>query len=71
MLARNGYKNRAIIGKWHLGHTKKVHYPMNRGFSHFYGHLNGAIDYFDRRVKVNWTGTTTGKPATTKDILPN
>jgi len=30
MLARNGYKNRAIIGKWHLGHTKKVHYPMNR-----------------------------------------
>lgn len=21
MLARNGYSNRAIIGKWHLGHT--------------------------------------------------
>ena len=60
MLARNGYKNRAIIGKWHLGHTKKVHYPMNRGFSHFYGHLNGAIDYFDLTRKVNWTGTTTG-----------
>ena len=68
MLARNGYKNRAIIGKWHLGHTKKVHYPMNRGFSHFYGHLNGAIDYFDLTREG---GTTTGKPAMTKDILPN
>ena len=56
MLARNGYKNRAIIGKWHLGHTKKVHYPMNRGFSHFYGHLNGAIDYFDltREGELDW-----------------
>lgn len=56
MLARNGYKNRAIIGKWHLGHTKKVYYPMNRGFSHFYGHLNGAIDYFDltREGELDW-----------------
>lgn len=56
MLARNGYKNRAIIGKWHLGHTQKVHYPMNRGFSHFYGHLNGAIDYFDltREGELDW-----------------
>lgn len=56
MLARNGYKNRAIIGKWHLGHTKKVHYLMNRGFSHFYGHLNGAIDYFDltREGELDW-----------------
>ena len=56
MLAHNGYKNRAIIGKWHLGHTKKVHYPMNRGFSHFYGHLNGAIDYFDltREGELDW-----------------
>lgn len=56
MLSRNGYKNRAIIGKWHLGHSKKVHYPMNRGFSHFYGHLNGAIDYFDltREGELDW-----------------
>ena len=56
MLARNGYKNRAIIGKLHLVHTKKVHYPMNRGFSHFYGHLNGAIDYFDltREGELDW-----------------
>lgn len=56
LLKRNGYKNRAIVGKWHLGHTKKVHYPLNRGFSHFYGHLNGAIDYFDhtREGELDW-----------------
>ena len=29
---------------------------MNRGFSHFYGHLNGAIDYFDltREGELDW-----------------
>lgn len=71
MLARNGYSNRAIIGKWHLGHTRKVHYPINRGFSHFYGHLNGAIDYFDLCVKENWIGTMTGRLVMIKDILLN
>ncbi len=56
MLGRNGYENRAIIGKWHLGHTYKEHYPMSRGFTHFYGHLNGAIDYFDhtREGELDW-----------------
>lgn len=56
LLERNGYKNRAVIGKWHLGHTYKEHYPMNRGFTHFYGHLNGAIDYFthEREGELDW-----------------
>ncbi|MFI3260071.1 MAG: sulfatase-like hydrolase/transferase [Rikenellaceae bacterium] len=56
MLGRNGYENRAIIGKWHLGHTHAEHYPMSRGFTHFYGHLNGAIDYFDhtREGELDW-----------------
>ena len=56
MLARNGYKNRAIICKLHLGHSMKVHYPLNRGFSHFYGHLNGALDYCDltREGELDW-----------------
>ena len=56
LLERNGYKNRAIIGKWHLGHTYKAHYPLNRGFTHFYGHLNGAIDYFthQREGELDW-----------------
>ena len=46
ILAKNGYNRRAIIGKWHLGHSQEAHLPLNQGFTHFYGHLNGAIDYF-------------------------
>ena len=55
-LAKAGYKNRAIIGKWHLGHSRKMYYPLNQGFTHFYGHLNGAIDYFthEREGEPDW-----------------
>lgn len=55
-LGDEGYKNRAIIGKWHLGHSKKEYYPLERGFTHFYGHLNGAIDYFthEREGELDW-----------------
>lgn len=56
VLGRNGYTNRAIIGKWHLGHGRKAYYPLNRGFTHFYGCLNGAIDYFthERDGEIDW-----------------
>ncbi len=56
MLGENGYVNRAIVGKWHLGHSRKAYYPLNRGFTHFYGHLNGAIDYFthEREGELDW-----------------
>lgn len=56
VLSENGYLNRAMIGKWHLGHGRKVHYPLNRGFTHFYGCLNGAIDYFShhREGELDW-----------------
>lgn len=56
MLAEAGYKNRAILGKWHLGHVTLQYHPMRRGFTHFYGHLNGAIDYFSHRREgeVDW-----------------
>ena len=49
MLAEAGYEHRAIIGKWHLGHSKPEYHPLRRGFTHFYGHLNGAIDYFSHK----------------------
>lgn len=56
MMARAGYKNRAAIGKWHLGHSKRTYLPLNRGFTHFYGHYNGAIDYFthEREGELDW-----------------
>ena len=48
-LEKAGYKHRAMIGKWHLGHSRKKYHPLRKGFTHFYGHLNGAIDYFSHR----------------------
>ncbi len=55
-LEKAGYKHRAIIGKWHLGHSRKKYYPLNKGFTHFYGHLNGAIDFFslEREGELDW-----------------
>lgn len=56
MLAKAGYKHRAILGKWHLGHAALKYHPLKRGFTHFYGHLNGAIDYFThkREGELDW-----------------
>lgn len=56
MLEKAGYKNRAMLGKWHLGHADLKYHPLKRGFTHFYGHLNGAIDYFthEREGELDW-----------------
>jgi arylsulfatase B len=56
MLGKAGYDNRAIVGKWHLGHSRKEYHPLSRGFTHFYGHLNGALNYFThlRDGQLDW-----------------
>ena len=56
VLALAGYKHRGIFGKWHLGHSNKNFHPLRRGFTEFYGHYNGAIDYFthEREGEVDW-----------------
>ena len=56
MLAEEGYKERAAFGKWHLGHSHYIHHPNSRGFTYFYGHYNGAIDYFThkRNAELDW-----------------
>ncbi|TWU18191.1 sulfatase-like hydrolase/transferase [Allorhodopirellula heiligendammensis] len=46
-LADLGYANRGVFGKWHLGHRRSKWHPLNQGFTHFHGHYNGAIDYFE------------------------
>lgn len=50
-----GYQT-AVVGKWHLGHANVAHLPRSRGFDHFYGHVNGAIDYFkhERDGGIDW-----------------
>ncbi|HUT90471.1 MAG TPA: arylsulfatase [Thermoguttaceae bacterium] len=56
LVADAGYRRRAIIGKWHLGHCDRKYHPLNQGFTYFYGHYNGAIDYWthQREGEVDW-----------------
>ena len=56
LCADAGYARRGIIGKWHLGHSEAKYLPSNQGFTHFYGHYNGAIDYFthEREGEIDW-----------------
>jgi len=56
LVAKAGYERRGAFGKWHLGHYKKKYLPLNRGFTHFYGHYNGMFDYFThkREGELDW-----------------
>jgi len=35
-----------MAGKWHVGETRP-HWPVDRGFDHYYGLISGAANYFD------------------------
>jgi arylsulfatase A-like enzyme len=54
-LREAGYTT-ALVGKWHLGSFDQAYWPKQRGFDRFYGHLFGAIDYFEhiRDGKSDW-----------------
>jgi len=56
LVAKAGYRRRGAFGKWHLGHYKQEYLPLNRGFTHYYGHYNGAFDYFThkREGELDW-----------------
>lgn len=56
MLGAAGYQRRGCVGKWHLGHYKREYLPRQRGFTFFYGHYNGAFDYFThkRENELDW-----------------
>lgn len=56
MLAKAGYTERMLLGKWHLGLASTMFDPLNHGFTQFYGHYNGAIDYFsrERAGQLDW-----------------
>jgi len=51
LLKKVGYKS-AAIGKWHMG-THPVHHPLNRGFDHFFGFLEGGHFYFPEDLTLN------------------
>ena len=73
MLAEAGYNHRACIGKWHLGHARRNFLPLAQGFNHFYGHYNGAIDYFshERDGEMDWhrNGETVHESGYSTDLL--
>jgi len=56
MLADAGYSKRSCIGKWHLGHSNIKYHPLKQGFTNFYGHYGGMIDYYThkRAGQVDW-----------------
>lgn len=49
VLEKAGYTHRGVFGKWHLGHQRMKWHPLRRGFTHFHGHYNGALDYFTHK----------------------
>lgn len=46
-LKEGGYQT-YMAGKWHVG-EKRPHWPLDRGFDHYFGLINGANSYFEMR----------------------
>jgi arylsulfatase A-like enzyme len=67
-----GYRT-AAVGKWHLGVVSEEYLPRARGFDHFYGHLNGHIDYFEHTCKkgIDWqrNGITLREEGYSTDLI--
>jgi len=55
LLKGAGYDT-AMSGKWHLGESRP-HWPVDRGFDHYFGLIGGGANYFDLD-KVDWPGIT-------------
>ena len=65
VLVAQGYET-ALIGKWHLGMSGPYR-PNRRGFEHFYGFLNGTIDYYSH---LSRGGGAKGRPASYRNEEP-
>ena len=55
LLKKVGYTS-AIIGKWHLGYSKRYN-PLHHGFDKFRGYVSGNVDFishYDRMGAYDW-----------------
>ena len=41
-----------FMGKWHIGHEKRAHFPNERGWEHSYGSLTGGLDHYSHNSDV-------------------
>ena len=61
------------VGKWHLGHQSVKQFPNERGFDHFYGFLNGEVNYethvFAGAVDWQRNGKTIEEPGYSTHLL--
>lgn len=73
LLAGAGYTQRGMVGKWHLGHARREFLPLANGFTRFYGHYNGALDYFthERDGETDWhhDDRTVKEPGYSTDLI--
>jgi arylsulfatase A-like enzyme len=51
VLQAGGYDT-YMVGKWHLGLVEEAQLPLQRGFEKFFGILQGAEGYFNRRIGI-------------------
>ncbi|MCY4583978.1 MAG: sulfatase-like hydrolase/transferase, partial [Chloroflexi bacterium] len=51
-----------MVGKWHLGHWRREHLPLQRGFDHHYGLYSPQIDSFTHTLGPAFDWHRNGRP---------